>query len=149
MPLDVGRGFRAGDRDHSPVMHHTGDAVMDPVPAAIHHGVADAVHAELAVVIAADGENRCNVAEHAHQRAHVRQLGAAIHQVAPQQHHIRIAASRSIQHLPAQRVGTTVPEVNVADVQQSTRVMPRRQPLFADMEGVCESDLQTHLLGHD
>jgi hypothetical protein len=47
------------------------------------------------------------------------QLGAPVHQVAAQQHHIRLAPSDGIEYLPAQSVGTTLPEVNVAHIQQS------------------------------
>ena len=83
MSVDVRRGLRAGDRDHPSAMLHARDAVMDPVPAAMHHGVADAVHADLAVVIATDGKNRCDLAERADQSTHRDQLGATIHQVAP------------------------------------------------------------------
>jgi hypothetical protein len=32
--------------------------------------------------------------------------------------------------------------VKIADVQQPTRVVPRRQPLFADMQHSTQPDLQ-------
>ena len=76
MPIDVRRGFRAGDRDHSPPMRHARDAVMDPLPPAVHDGVTDAVHADLVIVIAANGKHRCDLAELANQLAQRAQLGA-------------------------------------------------------------------------
>jgi len=123
-------------------MRHARDAIMDPVPPAMQHGLTDAVDADLEVVVASNGKNRSDFAERANQLTQRDQLGGTVHQVAAQQHHIRIAASHGIQYLPTEPVGTTLPEVNVADIQQPTRVMPRRQPLFADMEGLIQPDFQ-------
>ena len=47
-----------------------------------------------------------------------------------------------IRYLPAQHVGATVSEVNVADIQQSTRVVPRRESLLADVQGSTQPDFQ-------
>ena len=78
----------------------------------------------------------------ANQLTQPAQLGGAVHQVATQQHHIRIAPCHGIQYLPAQRFGATVSEVDVADIQQPTRVVPRREPLLADVQGATQSDFQ-------
>ena len=67
MPVGVRRGFRAGYRDHAPPMRHARDAIVDPLPAAMHHGLADAAHADLAVVVAANRKHRGEVAELANQ----------------------------------------------------------------------------------
>ena len=142
MPICVRGGIGAGDRDQPLPVRHARDAIMDPLAPAMHHGLTDAVNADPAVVIAANGKNRCDVAELADQVTHLAQLGGTIHQVAPQQHHIRMAASYGIQDLPAQCVGTPVPEVNVADIQKPARVVPRRQPLLADMQGSSQPDFQ-------
>lgn len=140
MPIDVRRGFRAGDRDHSLPMCHARDAVVDPLPAAMHDGFTDTVHADLAVVVATNRKNRRDFVELANQVAQLTQLGGTVHQVAPQQHYIGIAANHGIQDLPAQPVGTTGPEVNVADIQQPTRIVSRRESLFADMQGVIQPE---------
>ena len=123
-------------------MRHASDAVMDPVPAATHHRLTDAVDADVAVVVTSNGENRRELMERGNQFTQRDQLGGAVHQVAAQQHHVRCAASHGIQYLPTQPAGTTVPEVNVADIQQPARVRPRRQPLVADMESVIQPDFQ-------
>ena len=123
-------------------MRHARDAVMDPVPAATHHGLTNAVNADVAVVVTSNGENRREHMERGNQFTQRGQLGGAVHQVAAQQHHVRGAASHGIQYLPTQPVGTTVPQVNVADIQQPARVRPRRQPLVADMEGVIQPDFE-------
>ena len=142
MPIDARRGFRAGDRDDAASMRHAHDAIMEPLPPAMHHGLTDAIHTDTAVVIAANGKNRCQRADPANQVTELAQLGGTVHQVASHQHHIRIAANHGIQYLAGQRVGTTVPEVNIADIQQPTRVAPRRQSFFADMQGSIQPDFQ-------
>ena len=142
MRIDVRRELGPADRDHSPPVLHARDAIMDPMAPATTHRFTHAVNSDPAVMVAGNGQNGCDLVELANQLTQLDQLGRTVHQVAAQQHHIRIATGRGIQYLPTQRVGATVPEVNVADIQQPTRVMPRRQPLFADMEGVIQPDFQ-------
>ena len=142
MRVDRRGGFRAGDRDHPVSMQHARHAVMNPSPAAMFNRLTNAVHADPLVVVATNSEYRCDVVELVDQVAQSAQLRASVHQIAPQQHDIRIAASHDIQHLPAQRIGATAPEMNVADVQQATRLGPRGESLFADMQGSMQPDLQ-------
>jgi hypothetical protein len=133
MAIMVWRGLRTGNRDYPPPVRHTRGAIVDPVSAATDHCLTNMVEADLAVVIAANGKDRRNLLEAANQARQRRQLGATVYEVTPQQHHVRLAASRGGDHLPAESVGTTVPEVNVADIQQPTYVVPCRQSLFADV----------------
>ena len=145
MRIDRRRELGAADRDHPPPVLHARDAIMDPMPTATPHRLSDAVNSDPAVVVAGDCQNGCDLTELANQLTQLDQLGRTVHQVAAQQHNIRIATSRGIQYLPTERVGTTVPEVNVADIQQPARVIPRRKPLFADMKGAGQPDFQAHL----
>ena len=142
MPIDGGGGFRAGDHDHPPPMRHARAAIVDPLPSAMHHGLTDAVDADPAVVVAPNRKHRRDLVELANQLTQLGQLGATVHQVAPEQHYIRIAASHGIEYLPAQQVGTTIPEVNVADIQESIRVVPRRESFLADVQVATQPDLQ-------
>ena len=142
MPVGRRSGFGTGDGDHPGPMRHVSDAVMDPLASALDHGLADAVHTNVAVVIATNRENGCELTHLANQVSQVTQLGRTIHQVTPQQDHIGVAAGHGTQYLPAQRVGSAVPEVNVADIQQPTRVVPRRQSFFAHVEGPRPPELQ-------
>ena len=142
MRVDGHGGFRADDRDHPVSMQHARDAVMNPSPPAMFNRLTNAVHADPLVVVATNREHRGDAVEPVDQVAQPAQLGASVHQIAPQQHDIRIAASHDIQHLTAERNGATAPEVNVTDVQQPTRLVLRRQSLFADMQGSIQPDLQ-------
>ncbi len=138
-------GIGAGDRDHPAAVRHPCRAVLDPASAALLDGVADAFHPDPVVVIAANRENGSDCAEAVCQVTQAAQLRGTVHQVAPQQHHMRRATGRGIQHLPAERVRATLPEVNVADVEQSTRVGARRQALLPHVQGAAQPDLQ-HML---
>jgi hypothetical protein len=106
-------------------MRHSRCAVLDPLPAAPLDGVPYAIHPKLLVVVATNRQNRCDLAERFNQVTEPAQLGGTVHQVASEQHHIRIAPGHSVQYLPAQGLGATVSEVNVTDIQQSTRVVSR------------------------
>jgi len=139
---DGRRSLRAGDGDHAPRMRHARHLVVNPSPPTAHHGVTDAVHADLTVVVATDGKHRCDVSEFPNQVIQLAQLGGVVDEVAPEQHQVRIGAKSGINDVPGQRVGTSVPEVNVADVQEAARVRPRRQSFFADIEGLTKSHLQ-------
>ena len=116
--------------------------IVDPLPAAMHHGRADAVDADSAIVVATDRKHLRDVLDVANQLTQFDQLGALVYKVAPEQHDIRIAPRDGIEYLPAQNVGTTLPEVNVADIQQSIGVVPRRESLLADVEGSTQPDFQ-------
>ena len=142
VPIDLRRGFRAGDGDHAPSVGHVGDAVVDPLAPAPHDGLADAVHADPVVVIPTDGEHPCDLSDPAHEPAEDAQLGRAVHQVPSQEHRIGATAPHGVHNLLAQRVGTAVPEVDVADVQEPARVGPPGNALLADVEGVAQPDLQ-------
>ena len=142
MPVNGGSSFMAGDHEQPPSMRQTRAVIVDPLPAAMHHGRADAVDAESAIVVATDRKHLRDVLDVANQLTQLDQLGAMVYEVAPQQHHIRIAPREGIEYLPAQNVGTTLPEVNVADIQQSIGVVPRRESLLADVEGSTQPDFQ-------
>ena len=142
MPVDGRSSSRAGDHEQPPSMRQARAVIVDPLPAAMHHGRAHAVDADPAVVVATDRKHLRDLVDLANQLTQLDQLGATVHQVAAQQHHIRIAPRDGIEHLPAQHVGTTVPEVNVADIQQSIRVVPRREALLADVQGSTQPDFQ-------
>lgn len=55
---------------------------------------------------------------------------------------MRLAAVHGIQHLPAQRFGAIASEVDVADIQQSARGMPRLESLLADVQRSMPPDFQ-------
>jgi hypothetical protein len=74
---------------------------MDPLAAATLDGLPYAIHANPLVVVAANRKNRCDVAEPANQVTQPAQFGGTVHQVAAEQHHIRIAAGDGIQYLRA------------------------------------------------
>lgn len=136
------RSFRARDGNDPRAMRQARGTTMNPLPAAVNDGVTDAIHAEPPVVVAADGEHRRHAAERVDQVAQPAQLRAMVNQVAPEEQRIWAAASHGIEYLPTQRRRSAVPEVKIADVQQPTRVVPRRQPLFADMQHSTQPDLQ-------
>ena len=69
-------------------------------------------------------------------------LGVPCNQVAAQQHHIRIAASDGIHNLLAQRLGAAASEVDVAHIQQSTRLLQRREAFLTDVQGPTQADFQ-------
>ena len=48
-------------------MGHARNAIMDPLPAALHHGLTDPVESDLAVVVASNGENGREFVEPANQ----------------------------------------------------------------------------------
>jgi hypothetical protein len=50
-------------------MRYSGGAGMNPLTASAHDRVADSIHADKPVVVAADGEDRRNLAERADQIA--------------------------------------------------------------------------------
>jgi len=89
---------------------------MDPLPTATLDSLTDAIHADLLVVVATNRKNGCDVVEPANQVTQPAQLGGMVHQVTAQQHRIRIAPGHGIQHLPAQRFGAPVSEMDVADI---------------------------------
>jgi len=142
MALVVRRSLRTRDRNHSPAMGHARNPVMNPLPAATRDRLADGVHANLAVVVSADGQHGCDCVESADQAAQLGQLGPLVHQITAQQHHVRIAVGHRLEDLPAQPVGSALTEVNVAHIEQPARVVPRRQSLLADVQRVVEPDLQ-------
>ena len=123
-------------------MRHSRRAVLDPLPAALFDGVPYAIHPKLLIVVATNRQNRCDLAERANQVTEPAQLGGTVHQVASEQHHIRVAPGRGVQYLPAQDLGATVSEVNVTEIQQSTGVVSRREPLLPDVEGSAQPDFQ-------
>ncbi len=142
MPVEGSSSVRARDHQHPPPMRQARAVTVDPLPAAMHHGRTDTVDADSAIVVATDRKHPCNVVDLANQLTQFDQLGAPVHQVAAEQHHIRIAPSDGIEHLRAQNVGATLPEVNVADIQQSIRVVARRESLLADVQGSTKPDFQ-------
>jgi hypothetical protein len=115
---------------------------MDPLPAGMLNSLTHAIEADLLIMVAADRKNRRNVAERANQISQPAQLGATVHQVAAQQHDIRMATGHGMHDLPAQRVGATVSEMDVTDIHKSTRVVPRRESLLADVQGSTQPDFQ-------
>ena len=133
---------RARDRNDPRAMRQARGTTMDPLPAAVNDGVTDAIHPEPPVVVAADGEHRRHAAERADHFAQPAQFRAMVNQVAPEQQRMRATASHGIENLPTQRRRSAVPEVKIADVQQPTGVVPRRQPLFADVQRSTPPDLQ-------
>ena len=115
---------------------------MDPAPSALLHGFMNPVHAHLAVVVATHGKHWCDQREPGHQMTQRAYLGAMIHQVASEEHHMRIGASHGVDHLSAESDGTAAPEVNVADIGQPARIEPSRQPLVANVQGVVQPNDQ-------
>jgi hypothetical protein len=115
---------------------------MNPLPTAVLDGRSYAVHPNLLVVVAPNRKYQCEFAELANQLTQPTQLGGTVHQVTAQQHHIRIARGHGIQHLAAQRFGATVSDVDVADIQQSTRIVPCRESFLANVQGSTQPDLQ-------
>ena len=134
--------LRTGDRYHSRTMHHSSDSIMYPLTSATHDCVADSIKTDMAVVISTHREHRCILAQSAHQITQPAQFGRTINQVATQEHCIRSALMHGFNYLPAQLVGTPAPKMNIADVHQPTRIVPRRKTFFADVKGAVPSDFQ-------
>src|SRR5512145_3135327 len=116
-------------------MRHSRRAVVDPLPTALLDSLTDAIHADLLVVVATNRKNGCHVPELANQVTQTAQLGGTVHQVTAEQHHIRMAPGHGLQYLPAQRLRAGLSEVDVADIQQSTCVGPRRESLLSNVQG--------------
>jgi hypothetical protein len=123
-------------------MGHARNAVMNPLPAAARDRLADSVHAELAVVVSANGQNGCDCMDLADQAAQFGQLGALIHQIAAQEHHIRIAVGHRLYDLAAQPVGPSLAQMNIAHVEQPARVVTRRESLLTDVQGLIQPDFE-------
>jgi hypothetical protein len=140
--IDGDRRFRPREHEGTPSMRQPHAASVNPLPAAVLHGGADALDTDSTVMVATDCQHRRSLLDVANEFAQLRQLVAMVRQIAPQQHHIRIRASDGIEDLPAESVGTPLSEVNVADVEQSTRVVPRRESLLADVQGSPQADVE-------
>lgn len=115
---------------------------MDPAPPAMHDGVADPAHADVAVVITADGENWSSLPQLINERTQLVQLGRVVHQVTAEQHHVGLAAGHRLDDLPAQEWRTTFPQVNVADIQQPAGVSAGKQSLLTDVQRLVQADLE-------
>jgi hypothetical protein len=115
---------------------------MDPLPSRASHRIADSIDTDGVIMIAANGEHRCNVAELADELAQAGQFGCAIHEIATQEYGICFASRGAIKHLLAQHVGTTAPQMNIADVHQPTRIVPCGNAFFADVKRVSKPKFQ-------
>ena len=142
VPIDVFGRLRAGDGDHASRMGHVPDAFVDPLPPSLHDGFADKVHADPVIVVPAHGKHPCELADRRHEPAKDPELGGTVHEVPSQEHRIGAAAGHGVHDLTAERGGTAVPEVDVADVKEPACVRPRGKPLLADVQGVAQPDLQ-------
>jgi hypothetical protein len=110
--------------DDSGTVRKARAALVNPFATRTTHRVSDSIDADAVVMIAANGEHRCNLAELAGQQTQLAQLGCVIQQIATQEHGICLASRDAIDHLLAEHVGTTVSQVNIADVHQPARIVP-------------------------
>jgi hypothetical protein len=113
---------------------------VNPFSPAARHRIADSIHADVLVVVAAHGENGRYFAERADQIAELIQFSRSIHQVAAQEQSIDRGSARRLDYLPTELVGTFPPKVDVARIHQTARVVSHREALFADVKGAVKAD---------
>ena len=66
-----------------------------------------------------------------------------IDQVAAQQHTVGFGRTHGPNHLPSEIIGAFRPKMNIADVHQATRIVPRRNALLTNVERSLKTDFQT------
>ena len=115
---------------------------MNPCAPAAHNRVADSIHADMSVVIAANSEDRRQLTERADQIAKLAQFRRPVYQVATQGQNIYLGSARGFDYLPTEMIGTRPPKMYIAHIHQAARIMPYRQALFADVKGSAKSDRQ-------
>jgi hypothetical protein len=115
---------------------------MNPLASRTSHRVMDSINPHIVVMITANGEHWRHIAELANQLAQIAQLGCAIQQIATQEYGICFASRYAINHLPAQHIGATVPQMNIADVHYPTRIVPCGNAFFAEVQGLSKPKFQ-------
>lgn len=123
-------------------MIQTNAVGMNPVTSAIRYGHPDPIQTHLTIVISGHRHHDRCVAECSHKAAQLAQFRPMINQVATQKHGVGLALINGRNDLPAQQLRTTTSQVNIADVQQSTRVMPCREPLVTHRQSPVQPDFQ-------
>jgi len=66
-----------------------------------------------------------------------------INQIAAQQHNVGFGLTHGPDHLPSEILRAFRPEMNIADVHQATRIVPRRNALLTNVERSLKTDFQT------
>jgi hypothetical protein len=132
--------FGTGDSDFSRTVGHACDAAMNPCSAAAHYRIADSVHTDALVMIAANRVDRRQLAKSGDQVAQAVYFRRMVNEVAAQQHHVCSRCGDGLDYLPAEVVGTCAAQMYVAHVQQTARVMPQRQALLADRKRSVKPD---------
>jgi hypothetical protein len=96
---------------------------VNPLPTALLDGGLYPRQTELLVVVTTNRQNRFSLPDRGDQVTEPAQLGGTVHQITAKQHHIRIARGDGVGYLAAQALRATGSQVNVTDIQQSTRVV--------------------------
>jgi hypothetical protein len=135
--------IRAGNRNHPRTMRHANRRVLNPITAAAHHCFANSIHAHMAVMVSAYCHNRCVVAKGADQIAQFAQFRRFIDQIAAQEHTVRVGIAHCFDHLPTEVIGAFPPKMNVADIHQATRVIPRRKAFLSNVKGSLKADFES------
>ena len=116
--------------------------VVNPLPSATDHGVANLIETDMAIVISTNGHQRCHFAKRANQITEPAQFRGPIDQVTAQKDRIRFRVASGVDDLPTQSFRTLVPKMNIAHIHQTTRIVPHRQALFTNMESLLKPDFQ-------
>lgn len=117
-------------------------AVVNPLPSAIGDGVANPIQSDMSIVISTNGHQRCHFAKRANQITELAQFRGPINEIAPQKDRIGFRMPSGFEDLSTQCFGTPLPKMNIAYIHQATRIVPLRQPLFANVEPLSKPDFQ-------
>ncbi len=123
-------------------MRQLAGPVVNPFSSAIDHSAANLTQSDMPVVIAANGHHESHFAKRAHQITETIQLRRPIDQVTPQKDSIGLTMVSRIKDLSTQSFRTPMPKMNVAHIHQTTRIVPLRQPLFANVEPLLKPNFQ-------
>ena len=115
---------------------------MNPLPAPAFHRPPDAVDSNPLIVVAGDGQDRCDGGERGHQVTKVGKLGGRVDEVAAEEYCVRPAGRGGVQDLTAQCVESSSPEMDVTDVEKTARIGRHREVLLAHMKLAPQSNLQ-------
>lgn len=129
-----GRGNGTRDCDGAAGSCDAGAPVMNPLPAGPFHGPPDAVDSDPLIVVAGDGQHRCDGGKRSDQVTKVGKLGSRVDEVAAEEYGVRPAGRCGVQDLTAQCLESSSPEMDVTHVKKPTRIGGCREVLLAHVE---------------
>ena len=93
-------------------------------------------------MVPANRQNGCAGVKETDQVVQLIQFRRFIDQIAAQQHDVGLTLTHGPNHLPGEILRAFRPKMNIADVHQATRVVPRRNALLTNVKGPLKADFQ-------